>query len=103
MSLLRPNTPSNNNNNNNNNVDNNNFPCITLIGSPNFGVRSITRDVESQLVILTENSNLQQHLNEEMKHIFCTAERVTDQTFKQPQLKGNFWVSLLIPFAKTFM
>ena len=33
-------------------------PSLTMVGSPNFGSRSEKRDLESQLVILTENEEL---------------------------------------------
>jgi CDP-diacylglycerol--glycerol-3-phosphate 3-phosphatidyltransferase len=106
-----PVTVNNNNNNNNNNERSDemlrkedNFPCVTLIGSPNFGVRSIARDVESQLVIITENRDLQQRLQQEMEHIFATAERVSDKTFNEsPGRGGGVWLGILVPFAKNFM
>lgn len=34
-------------------------PCLTLIGSPNFGYRSVHRDLEAQIAIVTENEELQ--------------------------------------------
>uniref|UniRef100_A0A8C8S5M5 CDP-diacylglycerol--glycerol-3-phosphate 3-phosphatidyltransferase n=1 Tax=Pelusios castaneus TaxID=367368 RepID=A0A8C8S5M5_9SAUR len=40
------------------------LPCLTLIGSPNFGYRSVHRDLEAQVAIVTENRALQQQLHE---------------------------------------
>ncbi|XP_067860118.1 CDP-diacylglycerol--glycerol-3-phosphate 3-phosphatidyltransferase, mitochondrial isoform X2 [Heptranchias perlo] len=40
------------------------WPCLTLIGSPNFGYRSVHRDLEAQLAIITENHKLQQQLQQ---------------------------------------
>lgn len=37
-------------------------PCLTLIGSPNFGYRSVHRDLEAQIAIVTENEELQSQL-----------------------------------------
>ncbi|MGH0138356.1 UNVERIFIED_CONTAM: hypothetical protein FKN15_038497 [Acipenser sinensis] len=39
-------------------------PCLTLIGSPNFGYRSVHRDLEAQLAIVTENQGLQAELQQ---------------------------------------
>lgn len=39
-------------------------PCLTLIGSPNFGYRSVHRDLEAQIAIVTENEELQSQLQE---------------------------------------
>lgn len=39
-------------------------PCLTLIGSPNFGYRSVHRDLEAQVAIVTENEELQSQLQE---------------------------------------
>lgn len=39
-------------------------PCLTLIGSPNFGYRSVHRDLEAQIAIVTENEALQSQLQE---------------------------------------
>lgn len=39
-------------------------PCLTLIGSPNFGYRSVHRDLEAQIAIVTENEELQMQLQQ---------------------------------------
>ncbi|KAI4873928.1 hypothetical protein NFI96_000145, partial [Prochilodus magdalenae] len=39
-------------------------PCLTLIGSPNFGYRSVHRDLEAQIAIVTENKELQAQLQQ---------------------------------------
>lgn len=35
-----------------------------MIGSPNFGYRSVHRDLEAQIAIVTENEELQRQLQE---------------------------------------
>ncbi|VTJ92081.1 Hypothetical predicted protein, partial [Marmota monax] len=40
------------------------LPCLTLIGSPNFGYRSVHRDLEAQIAIVTESRSLQQQLHQ---------------------------------------
>ena len=34
-------------------------PCLTMVGSPNFGYRSVHRDLETQLTLLTRDPGLQ--------------------------------------------
>lgn len=46
------------------------MPCLTLIGSPNFGERSVKKDLETQLAIVTENEELRSKLHDECKHLY---------------------------------
>lgn len=48
-------------------------PCLTLIGSPNFGERSVRRDLETQLAIVTENPELRKKMHEECQNLFEAA------------------------------
>ncbi|CAB4054810.1 pgsA [Lepeophtheirus salmonis] len=59
-------------------------PIFTLIGSPNFGYRSVHRDIEAQLAILTTHSKLRKDLQEEMENIFSSSNLVTKSTFQLP-------------------
>jgi CDP-diacylglycerol--glycerol-3-phosphate 3-phosphatidyltransferase len=45
-------------------------PSITLIGSSNLGVRSAQRDLEAQLLILTENESLRKRMDEVRTTLF---------------------------------
>lgn len=45
-------------------------PCLTLIGSPNFGDRSVDKDLESQVAIVTENPQLQERLHDECTRLY---------------------------------
>lgn len=49
------------------------FPTITLIGSPNFGERSVRRDLETQLAVVTENTELRRKMHEECQRLFKEA------------------------------
>lgn len=46
------------------------LPVMTLIGSSNFGERSVNRDLEAQVCIVTTSSSLQQRLNRECERLF---------------------------------
>ncbi|KAJ8972066.1 hypothetical protein NQ317_010935 [Molorchus minor] len=46
------------------------YPYMTLVGSPNFGERSVKRDLESQLCIVTENEDLRKELHDECTRLY---------------------------------
>jgi len=46
------------------------YPCMTIIGSPNFGERSVTKDLETQIVIVTENTDLQKEFHQECQQLY---------------------------------
>ncbi|CAH0564864.1 unnamed protein product [Brassicogethes aeneus] len=49
---------------------NSKYPCLTLIGSPNFGGRSVKKDLESQLALITENEDLKKQLHKECTELY---------------------------------
>uniref|UniRef100_H3BZ52 CDP-diacylglycerol--glycerol-3-phosphate 3-phosphatidyltransferase n=1 Tax=Tetraodon nigroviridis TaxID=99883 RepID=H3BZ52_TETNG len=59
-------------------------PCLTLIGSPNFGYRSVHRDLEAQIAIVTENEGLQSQLQEGQEGLYRRSTEVSSSTFQQP-------------------
>ena len=46
------------------------LPAMTLIGSSNFGERSVNRDLESQICIVTTNPSLKQRLKREWENLY---------------------------------
>ncbi|KAI6654302.1 CDP-diacylglycerol--glycerol-3-phosphate 3-phosphatidyltransferase, mitochondrial isoform X1 [Oopsacas minuta] len=46
------------------------FPFLTLIGSPNYGYRSVWRDLELQFFIQTNNNSLKRKLDTECKSLY---------------------------------
>ncbi|XP_030256313.1 CDP-diacylglycerol--glycerol-3-phosphate 3-phosphatidyltransferase, mitochondrial isoform X1 [Sparus aurata] len=77
-------------------------PCLTLIGSPNFGYRSVHRDLEAQIAIVTENEELQSQLQEEQETLYRRSTEVSDSTFEQPDRHVQLWVKLVTPLIKNF-
>uniref|UniRef100_A0A8C8G709 CDP-diacylglycerol--glycerol-3-phosphate 3-phosphatidyltransferase n=1 Tax=Oncorhynchus tshawytscha TaxID=74940 RepID=A0A8C8G709_ONCTS len=77
-------------------------PCLTLIGSPNFGYRSVHRDLEAQIAIVTENQELQAHLQEEQEMLYQRSTEVSSSTFQQPDRHVKLWVKLVTPLIKKF-
>nr|XP_025039395.1 CDP-diacylglycerol--glycerol-3-phosphate 3-phosphatidyltransferase, mitochondrial isoform X1 [Pelodiscus sinensis] len=78
------------------------LPCLTLIGSPNFGYRSVHRDLEAQVAIVTENRDLQQQLHQEQEQLYRRAAVVSSCTFEQPSRCVKLWVKLVTPLIKNF-
>jgi len=60
---------------------------LTAIGSPNFGLRSVLRDTESQLIILTKDPSLITQFEVECQHIFKNGNPVTPDIFKEEERK----------------
>nr|XP_006635218.1 PREDICTED: CDP-diacylglycerol--glycerol-3-phosphate 3-phosphatidyltransferase, mitochondrial isoform X1 [Lepisosteus oculatus] len=77
-------------------------PCLTLVGSPNFGYRSVHRDLEAQIAIVTENKELQAQLQQEQEMLYQRSTEVSSSTFEQPNRYVKLWVKLVSPFIKNF-
>jgi CDP-diacylglycerol--glycerol-3-phosphate 3-phosphatidyltransferase len=77
--------------------------AFTLVGSSNFGTRSMKRDLESQLAIFTTDEDLAQRLQEEREWIFDGSVPVTAETFNQRSHNHSSLLRLLIPFSSKYM
>lgn len=75
-------------------------PCLSLIGSPNFGFRSVHQDLEAQVAIVTTNEKLQRQLNHEQQRMYELAAPVSLATFQNPSRHVPFWVRLLMPLFR---
>ncbi|XP_014777063.1 CDP-diacylglycerol--glycerol-3-phosphate 3-phosphatidyltransferase, mitochondrial isoform X1 [Octopus bimaculoides] len=78
------------------------LPSLTLIGSSNFGYRSVYRDLECQLAIITKNENLRQQLRQEHVHLFQSSDIVSETTFKRKDRYVPIWVQLISNYIKNF-
>ncbi|XP_030693726.1 CDP-diacylglycerol--glycerol-3-phosphate 3-phosphatidyltransferase, mitochondrial isoform X3 [Globicephala melas] len=78
------------------------LPCLTLIGSPNFGYRSVHRDLEAQIAIVTESRALQQQLHQEQAQLYLRSGAVSSATFEQPSRQVKLWVKMVTPLIKNF-
>ncbi|KAK2576221.1 hypothetical protein KPH14_005590 [Odynerus spinipes] len=77
-------------------------PCLTLVGSPNFGYRSVNRDLETQVAIVTKNEKLQKALHEEQERLFSCAKPVTRRTFSQEDRIPPAWVCTTVVLFRYF-
>ncbi|UJR15015.1 hypothetical protein I4U23_001992 [Adineta vaga] len=78
------------------------YPVLTCIGSPNFGARSIQRDLEAQLAILTNNESLRMKLHRERQRLFQYGTSVTGETFKQSSRIAPLWGPLFMKIFRNF-
>nr|CAG4640991.1 EOG090X08SX [Eulimnadia texana] len=77
-------------------------PFFTLVGSPNFGYRSVYRDLETQIAVVTVNPRLREQLREERENLFGNSEIVSLSTYALPQRQVPLWVRLVIRVIKHF-
>lgn len=78
------------------------LPSMSMIGSPNFGLRSVHRDLEAQVVLVTKNINLRQRLHEEQKSLMEHTRKITSDTFYQQRYKVPRWVAFVTYFIKRY-
>ena len=79
-----------------------NNPIATLIGSPNYGYRSVEKDLEAQLTIVTKNKNLQSALHIEQKRFLESSVSVTPETYLKPDRIVPRWVKLIVGTCRKF-
>nr|CAD7608033.1 unnamed protein product [Timema genevievae] len=56
------------------------------------GARSVSRDLETQVAILTSNPTLQQNLAKERDQLFSRGTRFTKNIISKPERIVPFWV-----------
>ncbi|KAL3875758.1 hypothetical protein ACJMK2_033676 [Sinanodonta woodiana] len=78
------------------------LPVMTLVGSPNFGYRSVYRDLECQVAIVTQNKALRQQLREEHVRLFQSSSAVTPATFREVDRHVPIWVKFVTSIIKNF-
>lgn len=88
-------------------------PQLTVIGSPNFGARSVQRDSESALIVLTQaDSSLARDLAAERQRLFADSQLVTldgektDEEYHGQVVKAKrqpLWIRILSGIARPYM
>jgi CDP-diacylglycerol--glycerol-3-phosphate 3-phosphatidyltransferase len=74
-------------------------PCATIIGSSNFGQRSTERDVESQVIIVTQNNQLKQEMQLEHQRLFEYTRPVTRDLFNTPDRRVSLWLRVFTKYV----
>jgi len=75
-------------------------PHLTVIGSSNFGARSVYRDLEAQATIITTNEKLMKKLDLERRAIQQYSIPVSAETFKTPRYRTSFFINIVSPIIK---
>ncbi|KAK7004516.1 CDP-diacylglycerol--glycerol-3-phosphate 3-phosphatidyltransferase mitochondrial-like isoform X1 [Biomphalaria glabrata] len=78
------------------------LPTLTLVGSPNFGYRSVYRDLECQVALVTENKHLQEQLREEHVRLFASSQPVDESTFQGRDRYVPLWIRYVTKLIKNF-
>lgn len=79
------------------------LPSLTLIGSPNFGHRSVYRDLEAQVAIVTTDQDLSEALHKEKTNLYSRVQQVTCETFEQSERKIPVWVYCVTRLIKNLL
>uniref|UniRef100_A0AAF5PUM6 CDP-diacylglycerol--glycerol-3-phosphate 3-phosphatidyltransferase n=1 Tax=Wuchereria bancrofti TaxID=6293 RepID=A0AAF5PUM6_WUCBA len=74
----------------------------TMIGSSNFGHRSVHRDLEAQILIITCSEKLKRGLQEERSRILDYTTKVDAATFLQRDHFVPFWIRLISRFIRNY-
>lgn len=76
------------------------LPSLTLIGSPNFGSRSVDRDLETQIAIVTCNKELQSRLADEKNRLYGRGLKINKATFSKNDRQVPLWVFCISRFFR---
>ena len=75
---------------------------VQFSGSPNFGHRSVRRDLEAQMTIVTKSDALRDSLHAEQGNRFDSSERVTRDTYDAKERSVPKWVRFVVAVARNF-
>lgn len=80
-------------------LPNSDLPNLTLIGSSNFGERSVNRDLETQICLVTNNRALQQELQSECDNLFKLGTTAEQELTKRPVPR---WVTMVVSLFRNY-
>ena len=76
---------------------------MTLVGSPNLGYRSVNRDLESQVLIVSDDPQLLDQFKNESDSIQSFSSPVTLDDLCVKERRSALWVRLVLDFVKKIM
>lgn len=74
-------------------------PNLTLIGSSNFGERSVNRDLETQICLVTSNSSLRSRLQAEADRLYSLSKTAEQEITARPVPR---WVQAVVKIFRNF-
>lgn len=84
-------------------LPNQNLPFLSMMGSSNFGHRSVHRDIECQIALVTQNKQLQTQLHQEQVNFFANGVETNEETFQETDRYVPMWVKLASPFLRRYL
>ncbi|XP_067618148.1 CDP-diacylglycerol--glycerol-3-phosphate 3-phosphatidyltransferase, mitochondrial [Eurosta solidaginis] len=75
------------------------LPNVTLIGSSNFGERSVHRDLETQICLVTNNNELCKRLEDETDRLFSSSSIAEKEIVSRPV---PHWVQAVVRIFRKF-
>lgn len=75
------------------------LPNLTLIGSSNFGERSVNRDLETQICLITTSQDLSGRLQAENERLFSLSSTAERQITTRPVPR---WVQAVVRIFRNF-
>eukprot|EP00891_Asterochloris_glomerata_P005904 jgi/Astpho2/5904/Aster-x0268 len=78
-------------------------PCVTAIGSSNYGYRSVFKDLEAHFFIFTRHPGLSQGLGLEYSRLKQHATQVQDQMFQSEQRRASQAARMAVRMARGFL
>eukprot|EP00761_Pharyngomonas_kirbyi_P003323 gb/GECH01003327.1/.p1 GENE.gb/GECH01003327.1/~~gb/GECH01003327.1/.p1 ORF type:complete len:501 (+),score=66.24 gb/GECH01003327.1/:1-1503(+) len=78
-------------------------PFLTLVGSPNFGGRSVYRDLETQVALITSNSDLSHRLAQERDYLMGPTKQVNLETFSAPDRRAGLFERFVYTFFRGWL
>uniref|UniRef100_A0A1B6MU30 CDP-diacylglycerol--glycerol-3-phosphate 3-phosphatidyltransferase n=1 Tax=Graphocephala atropunctata TaxID=36148 RepID=A0A1B6MU30_9HEMI len=77
-------------------------PYLTIVGSSNFNHRSVKRDLECQMVVVTNNPSLRNSLREETQRLYRHGMVFTQDVALRPDRKPKLWHHLFLWLFKGY-
>ncbi|KAK7571086.1 hypothetical protein V9T40_014690 [Parthenolecanium corni] len=84
-------------------LPNETWPQLTVVGSSNFGIRSRHRDLESQIIIVTDNAKLRKELYLEQQKLFEFGHPVNRAVFYEVDRQIPKWINQFLWIFKNFL
>ncbi|GAM24768.1 hypothetical protein SAMD00019534_079430 [Acytostelium subglobosum LB1] len=76
-------------------------PSVTMIGSPNFGSRSCEKDLEAQIILITEDPTLQRKMDDERAYLWTHTQPANLELFKSRSIP--LWVRIGVYLFGNFL
>ncbi|XP_061182445.1 CDP-diacylglycerol--glycerol-3-phosphate 3-phosphatidyltransferase, mitochondrial-like [Saccostrea echinata] len=84
-------------------LPNQTLPFLCMMGSSNFGHRSVYRDLECQIALVTQNKQLQSELHREQEYFFAHGIQTDEDTYQKADRFVPYWVRLTSPFIRRYL